>query len=393
MQNEKNIIRIAIDLVPVVPGKGGCGGGVWTYASSLVNELDRIGDKDCQFVVFVNNSFRMKLKNIKIIRFPFFRKNPLLHLLWVHIVLPVICFKNKIHILHKISAEVPLFPITKLIVTVHDLMMKHYLENKKYASNFSFIQKIKAKYFVLIGKHAIKKSKIVLCPTESISKEITDRFNSDRRTIRFIHEGYGNDSRHHTNIRERGKSKQPELLYVAGFFPHKNHINAILTLEYLLTNFTFEKGFEPKLVFRGHKNDKTYYKKIKKYALCSKFKDNIIIKEYEQDITQEDIYKNASIVLQLSEYEGFGLPLIEAQSFGIPVICSDIAVFRETMKNSAMFVDSDHISYISKKIYSILQNKDIAADLIQKGFANIKRFSWTNAAIETTKVYKSVKEN
>ena len=384
---------IAIDLVQVVPGKGGCGGGVWTYASSLVKELDKIEDKECQFVVFVNNSFRIELKNIKIIRFSFFRRNPLLHLLWVHIILPIICYKHKINILHKVSGEVPLFLKTKFIVTVHDFMMKHYLENKKYVSNFSFMQKIKAIYFVLIGKRAIKKSKIVLCPTESISKEITDRLNIDKRKIRFIHEGFGNNSRYCTNMKERNTPKQPELLYVAGFFPHKNHLSAILSLEYLLNNFTFEKGFEPKLVFRGHQNEKTYYKKIKGYALYSKFKDNIIINDYEPDISQEDIYKNASIVMQLSRYEGFGLPLIEAQSFGIPVICSNISVFRETMKNSAMFVDLDHIADISKKIYSILQNRTLKNDLIQKGFANIKRFSWTTAAKETTRAYKSIKIN
>ena len=94
-------------------------------------------------------------------------------------------------------------------------------------------------------------------------------------------------------------------------------------------------------------------------------------------ISNEDIkvlYKNALIYLFPSIYEGFGIPIIDAQLLEVPGICSDIPVFREIAGDGALFIDLTVDSFVSK-LDNLLKDSQLKNLLIMKGKENITRFT------------------
>lgn len=103
------------------------------------------------------------------------------------------------------------------------------------------------------------------------------------------------------------------------------------------------------------------------------------------------IYNLASIYIQPSFYEGFGLPILEAQASGCPVIASKIQVHVEISENSALFADSKTPSDFAKKISKVLKDEKLRKRLINEGLKNSKRFSWEKTAKQTLEVYKRLR--
>lgn len=102
------------------------------------------------------------------------------------------------------------------------------------------------------------------------------------------------------------------------------------------------------------------------------------------------IYNLADLLLMPSYYEGFGLPILEAQACGTPVITGNVSSMPEVAGNGALFVDPYQVSEIEKAIRSIWDDASLRLNLIQNGFENVSQFSWKKTAQETVKVYYHV---
>ena len=101
-------------------------------------------------------------------------------------------------------------------------------------------------------------------------------------------------------------------------------------------------------------------------------------------------YKNASLFVYPSLYEGFGMPPLEAMHFGCPVVCSNSGSIPEVVGNAALLFDPYSVVSIRKKIISVLENNNLKLSLSSKGFEQVKKFSWEKCARETYKIYKEV---
>jgi glycosyltransferase involved in cell wall biosynthesis len=102
------------------------------------------------------------------------------------------------------------------------------------------------------------------------------------------------------------------------------------------------------------------------------------------------LYKNALAFVFPSLYEGFGLPMLEAFACGCPVIASNCAVLKEVGQDAALYFDGRNSDSIFQSVSPIIKNKNLRLDLISKGTARAKCFSWQEAALQTCDVYKSV---
>ncbi|WP_103192451.1 glycosyltransferase family 4 protein [Formosa algae] len=101
-------------------------------------------------------------------------------------------------------------------------------------------------------------------------------------------------------------------------------------------------------------------------------------------------YKNCDLVLFASVYEGFGMPIIEAQAVGRPVITSNIGAMKEVSGDSAFFVNPYNISEIHNAVKSVLSDDLIYKALIAKGQENVKRFQIDKIAQDYLTIYKEV---
>jgi len=106
--------------------------------------------------------------------------------------------------------------------------------------------------------------------------------------------------------------------------------------------------------------------------------------------TLAKLYSQASAFVYPSLYEGFGIPILEAMSFGCPVVCSHTSSFPEVAGNAAEFFDPYDIESIANALEKVLFDSDLTKKLVELGKARVKNFSWEKCAEQTHSIYASL---
>ena len=373
--------KIAIDTATIYPGKGGSGGGIWTYTKNILAFLDKqeLNKYDIEIVVFVNKDFTETYNQIKVELVNHNSQNSFYRLFYVHIILPIICYRKKVKLLHKLATEIPLVIKNNVVVTVHDFMTEFYSENNYTISGV--INTIQQVYFSWITKYAIQNSKAVITPSNAINSEVKRRYKKEKVITTelgcFLQ-----------NTIPQYKSINTTLLiyYVAGYYPHKGHIKAIELFELLLEKYKVDAC----LIFRGHISSIDYHQKVINKSLNSKFSSKIKFEQYTQESTIEEVYQKADFIMLLSEYEGFGLPILEAQTMKIPVIASNIEVINEISNGYACLINVGNIYEEVDKVYQFITNKNNLLQTVEMAYQNSKNFSWDLHAKKLLDIYSSI---
>lgn len=101
------------------------------------------------------------------------------------------------------------------------------------------------------------------------------------------------------------------------------------------------------------------------------------------------LYSNALVFVFPSEYEGFGIPILEAMAAGCPVIVSNTSSFPEVAGDAALYFELNDISGLTKCLEKVLLDQDTQYTLRERGYQQVKKFSWANTAEGCYEVFKS----
>lgn len=101
------------------------------------------------------------------------------------------------------------------------------------------------------------------------------------------------------------------------------------------------------------------------------------------DDSLSNLYAHARACIMVSLYEGFGLPLVEAMQFGIPLIVSADSALAEIAADAALLVDPYNIDAIAEALHRLSESEDVRLELSRSATRRGRQFSWTNAASET----------
>jgi glycosyltransferase involved in cell wall biosynthesis len=115
--------------------------------------------------------------------------------------------------------------------------------------------------------------------------------------------------------------------------------------------------------------------------------------KFLDSVTDEDLpafYKNALCFILPSLYEGFGLPVLEAMKYGCPVITSNISSLPEAGGEAALYVNPQNVEDIKERLESIINDQELRLRLIEKGYEQVKKFSWEKTAKETLDVLTKI---
>jgi glycosyltransferase involved in cell wall biosynthesis len=109
---------------------------------------------------------------------------------------------------------------------------------------------------------------------------------------------------------------------------------------------------------------------------------------YVQDADRQRLYEGARLLVLPSFNEGFGLPVAEAMSLGIPVVASNRGSLPEVSGGAALLVDPDDTAAISRAMERVLADDVLARRLAEDGLRQAKRFTWPRAAELTRAAYE-----
>lgn len=125
---------------------------------------------------------------------------------------------------------------------------------------------------------------------------------------------------------------------------------------------------------------------IKKTIEASPFKQDIKVLGYLKNINKNSLYKQAKVFAFPTLYEGFGLPPLEAMINGVPVVTSNISSLPEVVGDAAILVNPKNTEEIYLALKKIITNPEIANNLINKGYVQVKKFSWEDTVHKTLNV-------
>ena len=104
----------------------------------------------------------------------------------------------------------------------------------------------------------------------------------------------------------------------------------------------------------------------------------------------ELLYQSGTVLLYASLYEGFGIPILDAMSCGLPVITSNVSSMPEVGGDVPVYVNPYEVEDMREKVKMVMEGEILREDMIQKGFKHIKKFSWEKCTRETADVYRQL---
>jgi glycosyltransferase involved in cell wall biosynthesis len=117
--------------------------------------------------------------------------------------------------------------------------------------------------------------------------------------------------------------------------------------------------------------------------------------DYENfcDLTEDQVvalYASSDLVVFVSIYEGFGLPILEAQAVGRPVLTSNLSPMREVAGDGALLVDPLKPEDIRSGLLRLMQDAELRAEMVSAGFRNVRQYSASAVAMQYAEVYREV---
>ena len=175
---------------------------------------------------------------------------------------------------------------------------------------------------------------------------------------------------------------KPYLLYLAALDPHKGIINIINAFDIIK-----KKNKDIKLVLTGKSSNLIYREIIDSCIKSSANSKHIIRTGFIDDDQKRALMSGSEIFLFPSEYEGFGLPVLEAMACGAPVITSNISSLPEVGGDAAVYVTPNQPQMLANEIERFLNSKDLRDEYSSKSLEQAAKFSWDKTAEMTEEVY------
>lgn len=264
--------------------------------------------------------------------------------------------KDNLDLMHFTYFGHPVLYNKKYISTVHDVTPLLFKTGKASTKNpLVYFAKHSAFSFAL--KNQVMRSAAIITPTQTVKEQLVQLYgNAIEKKVIPIYEGVS--YRLLDGKSEQSTIEKPYLLYVGNFYPHKN-------VQYLIKAFV-KSNSQYKLVLAGPHD---YFLKRILDLLTEEEKKHIIVKDKQSINELVTLYTHADALIHPSISEGFGLPIVEAMHFNIPIIASHIPVFQELLGTSYYSFDPFDESSIIDSITRFTQEHEKKRNVLRKEFS------------------------
>lgn len=355
--------------------------GTENYSQQLLHEMLSI-DTENEYYVYIRIP-REKIKykfsqNAKVV----FINQPYL---WTQWGLAKQTFKDPLDVLFVPSHTLPLIrkPGLKTVMTVHDLGAEYLPASHQLKQQL---------YLKFITRYQLQTASHLIAVSKSTKNDLLKKTGVKEANISVIYEGVNlsddlpSEVVIHKTLRKFELSRHKYFLYVGTIQPRKNLIRLIEAFSlFLIENKAGENDM--KLVIAGKPG--WDYQDVISLPKQLGIADKVVFTGRVDDSQLKSLYISALALTYPSLFEGFGLPILEAYFFGLPVITSNTSSMPEVAGKGAILVNPEEVNGIMRAMQELYLDSDKRHELVRHGKEQLKKFSWSEAARQTIKVLET----
>lgn len=301
--------------------------------------------------------------------------------LWNLVTLPWFLFRHRVDAYHTQYILPLCIPKrTRVLLHIHDVSFKAYPELIGWKDRF---------FLALLIPRSLRRASRILVPSQFTKDEIQRYYGTAEEKIVVIPNAVSDaflvTSVGETALQEKYSLPKQFILFVGTLQPRKN-------IPLLIRAFAEVTKRIPDIELvivgnrQGHHFDSAIDSVIEELDLSMKV-------HFPGYIAEEDlpgVMRCASLFVFPSFYEGFGIPLLEAMSQNVPVVCSDIPCLREVAGDAAQYFDPMSVASCQEKLYTLLIQKELRESVVTLGKSRSGFFSWKKSATLLSRVYETL---
>ncbi len=306
----------------------------------------------------------------------------------------LLLLKSKLDLFYVPHFNIPVFYPGKIVTAIPDIIM-HTFSTEKGTTLFKPYFKLKKLVYRLVVWWAVVRSKKVIVPSKDVINDFI-KFYPKISAGKYVLAYEGVDPTmadlplNPKITLEKYGIQAPFILYVGSMYEHKNILRLLQTFKLLQERY----GFEGELVLVG-KKDK-FSEGIKEQVEKMGLSEAVLMPGMSTYVTDEEVTalrKTASLCVFPSLKEGFSLTPLESQQIGLPCVISDIPCHKEVYGDSVVYFNPNNTEDMAEKINRVLKDEQLRNSLKQKGYEQVKKYSWMDTAKITLDIFNHALKN
>ncbi len=365
-------------------------GGIGRYTQALIDELAQL-DSDYRYTVVISQedwadwlelADRVKLRPdqwraiVSASRHYSYQEQ---------IELPRLLASLQPDLVHFTNFNHPILWQRPFVITIHDLTIFRYPVGARQESALAQLA------FRTVVRHALSRAKEVITVSETSKHDLIEFFHAPAQKIAVTYEGV-DEHYQSMSLPQRGRTQRwlaqtyairpPYFLFVSQWRPHKGIETLISAFELFRDRYP---RVRPQLVVVGapHPN----YPDILERLTTSRYTTDIIRPGFVDERDLPKLYAAAELFVFPSEYEGFGLPPLEAMASGTPVLAAQTSCLPEILGDAARYAQPGDAAAWAEAMHRIVTDRSLWSQLRAAGTRQARRYSWQKMARETLAIY------
>ncbi|QDA58794.1 glycosyltransferase family 4 protein [Hymenobacter jejuensis] len=258
------------------------------------------------------------------------------------------------------------------VTVIHDLALEHFPDD---------VGIVQRQYYHFFTPRFVRASARIVAVSEATKQDVVATYGIDPQRISVVYNAVDEQFRpssktQQTETRIRFSGGAPYFLFVGALQPRKNLVNLLRAFD----QFKTRTGAATKLLIVGRKawNAGPIFDQYQQMQ----HRADVLLTGRVTDAELVQLYGAALATVYVPYLEGFGIPIIEAQACGCPVITSNLSSLPEVAGDAALLVDPFSVESIAEALANVQSDSTLRAQLIERGKLNIRRFSWDKSAAE-----------
>jgi len=306
---------------------------------------------------------------VPVVAFPPAR-HPLLWYWWFEVSLPKILRRYKPDLFLSPDGHLPLKDPTPSLAVIHDINFEHYPLDLPYA-----FREYYTRYFPRFAKKASR----IATVSEFSKKDISVRYKISPEKIDVVYNGANENFKpvspeHAKKVRLQLTEGHPYFLFVSSLHKRKNVTNLLKAFD------QYKKASDSpmRFVFAGSK--RWWTPDMENAYRSMEYRHHVIFAGRVTDQQLYDYTASAFAAVYVSNFEGFGIPVVEAMQCRVPVITSNITALPEIAGGAALLADPFSVASIAGAMTQLAKDESLRKNLVEAGAERAKHFGWNKTA-------------